>query len=235
MSEKNPHIGHRQRLKQRYLSYGIDGFTQHQALELLLFYAIPYKDTNPLAHKLLDEFGTISAVFDATKEQLHNFGLTDNQIALIKMIPDYSRLYLTDKSRNGSTVIQMDKLCDFFINRFVGRTEEYLYLLLIDSKFKELYSGVVSKGSFNTAEVPIRKIVQLALEYNARYVVIAHNHPTGLALPSAQDIDTTNRLYHALYMVHVRLFDHIIVADNDAVSLANSNYKDLIIANDIET
>ncbi len=235
MAEKNPHIGHRQRLKNRYLKDGIDSFTPHQALELLLFYAVPYKDTNPLAHKLLDAFGSISGVFDATQEQLRDFGLTDNQIALMKMIPDFSRLYLTDRTSNSSKIVQMDKLCDYFISRFVGRNEEYLYLLLVDSKLKELYSGVVSRGSINTADVPIRKIVQLALEYNARYVVIAHNHPTGIALPSAHDIDTTNMLFHALHMVGIRLFDHIIVADNDAVSLANSHYKDLIIANDIET
>ncbi len=219
---ENVHKGHRKRMRDRYLLEGIDSFSEHEALEMLLYHAIPQKNTNPLAHELLNSFGSLSAVFDASPATLRDFGLSDNTIALLKLIPDFARLYLVDKSK--SRPVETKNLCEYFQDKFIGRKTEVLYLLLLDSKNKEIFSGVISKGSINTADVPIRKIVELSLNYNAKSVAIAHNHVSGLALPSKADLVTTEMLYKALALINVRLVDHVIVSEDDAVSLAYTKY-----------
>lgn len=222
MAYSHDHGGHRERMRRKYLENGIDIFSEHEALEILLYYAIPQKDTNALAHKLLKSFGSFSAVFDASPGLLKQFGLTEYQITLLKLMPDLARLYLID--HNKVKPIETSNLCFYFTDKFVGRTSEVMYLLLLDSKDKELYSGVISKGSVNSTDVPIKRIVTLALSYNARAVAVAHNHPGGVALPSQMDMITTNRIYNALQTVGISLIDHVIVAEDDAISLANSLY-----------
>lgn len=232
MSAKNPHEGHRKRLRDRYLREGIDGFEIHQVLELLLFYGIPQRDTNPIAHRLLDEFGSLSMLLDASPERLRESGLSDYTIALIKLIPDVARLYFLDRKFGKDNIVDASALCNYFSPRFVGRGEEVVELLLLDTKFKELYSGVVSKGDLSSAEVPIRKILHLCLNTNARYAVIAHNHLSGLTLPSSGDIVATNVLFKALKTINVKLLDHIIVGDGDSVSLAESKRYNTLLVQD---
>lgn len=223
MGEKNTHDGHRQRMREKYIEHGIESFKEHEALELFLFYGVPYKNTNPLAHKLLDDFGSLSAIFDAPPSLLREYGLSDHLIAHIKLMPDMARLYMIDKVDNPGKVVNMGNLCGYFQPLFFGQNEEVMRLLLLDKKGKQIYSGVISKGSVNSTDVNIRKICELALYYNAKYAAIAHNHPSGLAKPSPRDIDCTNKIFVALQLISVRLLDHIIVADDDSVSMALSS------------
>ena len=222
MAEKNNHVGHRQRMREKYLENGIESFKEHEALELFLFYGVPYKNTNPLAHNLLDDFGSLSAIFDAPPSLLREYGLSDNLIAHIKLMPDMARLYMIDKANNPDKIVDMGNMCRFFQPLFFGMTEEVMRLLLLDKKGKVLYSGIISRGSINSTDVSIRKICELALYYNAKYAAIAHNHPSGLARPSDYDIDCTNKVFIALQLIGVRLLDHIIVADDDSVSMSIS-------------
>lgn len=224
MQDKNIHKGHRKRVKDNFLKNGLDNFEDHQILELLLFYALPQRDTNELAHRLISKFGSISAVFDAPVCELTKFGLSDNTVTLLKLIPDISRIYTVDKHDNDSKIIDVNNLSEYFKDRFIGRNVEFLYLLLLDTKGKEVYSGEISKGSINSTDVPTRKIVELSLLYNAKYVAIAHNHLSGFALPSKQDLVTTQNIYNALNLINVRLIDHIIIAENDSISLKDSMY-----------
>lgn len=236
MADKNLHKGHRQRLRELYLKEGIDNFEHHQALELLLFYAIPQRDTNPLAHKLLDEFGSLSAVFDAPVSQLRRVGLTENTIALLKLIPDFSRLYNMDRTDYDKKRIETSQLCEYFRPKFIGRTSEVMYVLLMDKKYKELYCGMISKGSSNTTDVPISRILELAVMYDAEYVAMAHNHPSGMALPSKPDLKTTKMVFDALRLINKHLVDHVIVCEDDEVSLAQSTvYGRGIFFGDTET
>ena len=182
------HKGHRKRLKEKYLNDGIDNFAEHEILELLLYYALPQKDTNPLAHKLLDSFGSISAIFEAPTSHLLSLGITENTATLLKLIPDITRIYYDDRFNNKSKRIDTSNLCDYFRYKFLGRTVEHLHLLLMDGKYNEVYSGIISKGSLTAANVPIRKIIELSVFYNAQYAVLAHNHLSGIALPSKSDI-----------------------------------------------
>lgn len=222
MAEKNGHEGHRRRMREKYLEHGIESFKEHEALELFLFYGVPYKNTNTLAHNLIDDFGSLSAVFDASPSILREYGLSDHLITHIKLMPDMARLYMIDKVDNPNKIVDMGNLCRYFQPLFFGKTEEVMRLLLLDKKGKQLYSGIISKGSVNSTDVSIRKICELALYYNAKYAAISHNHPSGLAKPSPDDIDCTNKVFVALQLISVKLLDHIIVADDDSVSMALS-------------
>lgn len=222
MSNDNVHSGHRSRVRKKFLDNGIDSFETHEVLELLLFYAVPMKNTSILAHKLLDSFGSISAIFDAPFDALVEAGLTESQAVMLKLMPDITRLYIDDKHNNKSKVVDIDNLPDAIIRKFIGRENENVLALLIDAKGKEVFCGIVSKGSLNDTSLPIRKIVDFSLRYNAKSVIVAHNHPSGVALPSKDDLDATVNLKNALDLIGVRLLDHYIVADNDCVSLAQS-------------
>lgn len=222
MAEKHSHNGHRQRVREKYLQNGIESFKEHEALELYLFYAVPYKDTNELAHRLLNQFGSLSAVFDAPPSALRDFGLSDYVVTLLKLLPDMARLYKIDKTENPSKILNVFELCSYFEPYFHGMTEEVMRLLLIDKKGKELFSGIISRGSINSTDVPIRKITELAMQYNASYAAIAHNHPNGFAKPSSADIASTKKVFISLKLIGVRLVDHVVVADDDSVSMAMS-------------
>ena len=215
----NEHSGHRSRMRERFLHTHFDGFDEHQILEMILFYVYPRTDTNPLAHRLLETFGSIASVLDAPVDRLVDAGLTKNAATFLVMIPDISRVYLNDRNNNQSKIIDFEHLGEYFAPKFIGRDEEAMILLLTDAKGKEVYSGVISKGSFHASEAPVRKIVDLSMRYNAATAAIAHNHPSGVALPSKPDINATIDVGNALKLVGVMFVDHIIVADDDYISI----------------
>lgn len=223
MAENNVHDGHRARVRKRFLQYGLDNFETHEALELMLYYCVPMKNTSVLAHKLLDAFGSLSAVFDAPYDALCKFGLTETQATYLKLMPEIARLYIDDKHNNQDKVVSYDIIADSILRKFIGRESENVLLMLLDAKGKEVFCGIVSTGSLNDASLPIRKIIDFALRYNAKSAIIAHNHPSGVALPSREDLDATVNVKNALALIGVKLLDHFIVADNDCVSLAQSN------------
>lgn len=224
MSEnKGIHDGHRNRVREKFISDGFDGFCDHQILELLLFYAIPRKDTNEMAHKLINSCGSLSSVFDAPYEILEECGLSKNAAVLLKMIPKLCQKYTDDKYKNSNKIITEENIGERIITNFIGISEENVVLLLVDAKGMELFCGIISKGSVSASEIYTRKIVQLAMKFQASGAVIAHNHPSGIALPSNNDIKATINLKKALATVGVRLLDHIIVADMDYMSLAQND------------
>ena len=220
------HEGHRQRLKQRFRDEGLDNFTEVQVLELLLFSCIPRKDTNPIAHDLIDHFGTISQVLDAPVEELIKVpGVTENCALFLHMITEVGRYYLVSRSMRSTVLTTIDKCGEYLVPYFFGRTVETVFLLCLDAKCKVLCCKEVGQGTINSAGVSIRRIVETALGANASTVVLAHNHPSGLAIPSPEDIQTTRRIAVALRAVEVTLADHIVVADGDYVSLVQSGHK----------
>lgn len=226
MDKKADHSGHRKRMRDRYLLQGADGFYPHEMLEMMLYYAVPMKDTNALASRLITTFGSFSAVLDASVAQLKEFGLTENQAVFLKMMPDICRLYINDKHNNGSKIIDPENIGLYICDKFIGREEEHVLLILIDSKGKELYCGMIARGSLTGAQMPIRKIVDLAMHYRAVSAIIAHNHPSGSALPSREDLKATRNIVTALELVGVHFIDHFIVADHDCISLRESGLLD---------
>ncbi len=217
------HDGHRQRLKSRFLSQGLEGFEDHNVLELLLFYSIPQKDTNEIAHLLLNEFGSLHGVFDAPVDALCKVkGVSSHTATMIKLMPALFARYQTDKTADAQVLKSTRDFGRYFLPRFYGKTNEEFHVMLLDDKMKIIRCEKAFEGTVNATQIIIKKLIAMVVNSNATGVVVAHNHPEGIALPSHADRHTTERIYKSLEMINVRLWDHIIVADGDYVSLFDS-------------
>ncbi len=221
------HDGHRQRLRDRFQKEGLENFEEVQVLELLLFYCIPRRDTNPIAHRLLDRFGNINRVLEAPVSELRLIdGISDGAAQFLRLMMETIRFCGVKSPDMPKILTTVDDCGKFLQPYFKSQHNEVVYLLCLDAKRKVLSCKMVGEGSVNSAGVPIRRIVEMALGENAVSAVLAHNHPSGLAIPSDEDRATTIRLAKALSAVDIDLVDHIIYADDDYVSLAQSGLYD---------
>ena len=178
-----------------------------------------------MAHKLLDYFGSLTAVLDAKPEQLEKVeGIGPNVSTFLSLITEVGRYYQVKRSEPGEVLRTIEQCGNYLIPYFFGREQENVFLLCLDAKCKVICCKKVGEGSVNSANISIRRIVEIALEANATSVVLAHNHPSGLAIPSADDIQTTYRVAAALEAVEVALADHIVVSKDDFVSIVQSQY-----------
>lgn len=172
------HEGHRDRVKKRFRQEGLDHFSDIQALELLLFYGIPRVDTNPIAHALLDRFGSLSQVLEASPEELMKVpGVGENAALLLTLIPQMGRFYMVDRSSRVTILQTLEQCADFLVPHFFGRKVETVFILCLDAKCKLLCCKELGEGGPNSTGVSIRKIVETAIGVNAATVVLAHNHP----------------------------------------------------------
>lgn len=220
------HNGHRDRMRQRFLQEGLDGFTDIQVLELLLFYCISRKDTNPIAHALLEQFGSLSQVLEAPVEKLCKVeGIGENAAVFLQLVTQVGRYYLTDRVSKIKVLPTLESCAEYMRPLFFGRKVEMVYLLCLDAKCKVLCCRKMAEGSVNSTGISVRKIVEMALAANASSVVLAHNHPGGLAIPSSEDVAVTRRVVAALQAVEIHFIDHIVVADDDYVSMVQSGYR----------
>lgn len=220
------HDGHRERLRKRFKEEGLDGFSEIQALELALFYAISRKDTNPIAHALLDHFGTLAQVLEAPVEELCKVpGVGENTAVYLRLITELGRFYMVSRTTQTKVLTTLEQCAEYMLPFFYGRRVETVFLLCLDAKCKVLCCKEVAEGSVNAAGISVRKVVETALGANATSVVLAHNHPSGVAVPSGEDVQTTRRIAAALAAVEVHLVDHIVVADEDYVSMAQSGVR----------
>ena len=217
------HDGHRKRLKTQFLIHGED-FHDHQLLELLLCYAIPQGDVNGLAHALLDQFGSLAGVFDALPPSLtRGDGVGEHTAVLLKLIPKLAGRYSTIRSSPGDILASSRAARDYLLPYFqTGPRNEMVYLVCMDAKYKVLGCHKLGEGTVNAADITPRRVVELALAHNASAVLLAHNHVSGLALPSNADLLTTETLARVLREVGVELADHLIFTEDDMVSLKDS-------------
>lgn len=196
-------------MKKRFAEHGFQGMEQHEIVELLLYYAIPRKDTNPLAHRLIDRYGSLSKVCDAPFELLcEDFGLTESAALLLKMVPELAKAYTV--SRQNLHYIDNRRVVELFRPQFFGATVEKLAIALTDAEDNLLLCDVIFEGSVSVSQVPMRKIAGLALRHNAKYVYLAHNHPSGLCVPSRQDLEATHLISQTLTGIGVMLVDHLV-------------------------
>ena len=211
--KKNIHAGHRARVKARYAQHGVSVFSPHELLELLLFYAIPQKDTNPLAHRLIDEFGSVDSVLHAGRDVLSKVeGITPGAIQLLSLIGDTHRYCEQEKQPLGSILRLTEDQVKFLHPRFETMNEEAMWMVTLDVLYRVIGVHKLAGGTPTSAQVGARDVLRYALADNAVFVVIAHNHPSGLALPSQSDLDTTVALANTLQGVGVQLLDHLIFA-----------------------
>ncbi len=221
----NVHDGHRSRLKERYREQGLDTFSDLNALELLLFYAIPRGDVNPLAHRLLDRFQTLSGVMDASVRELCQVdGVGDNTALLLKLVPEMSRRYRISRNGEHPVLDTARRAGEFIVPFFHGQREERLYLITLDPALRVIAVDLMAEGIPNEVTVHTRKFLEICLNRKASRAMLAHNHPSGNPLPSSEDEAITRELRLSLRMVGVELVDHLIVADDMALSMMECGY-----------
>ena len=219
------HSGHRQRLKDQFLTHGMDPIHDVNLLELVLFYAIPRQDTNPIAHRLMDRYGSLTAVLPAPAEDLKKVeGIGESAAVLLKVAGQIGRKARLADAVQSCPMTDVETAGAYLLERYAGETHEIVYELCLDRKGKLLACKRLNDGGASSAALDIRKVVENAILTSASTVILAHNHPSGIALPSDDDCAATTRAAQALQTIGVALADHIIVADDDFVSMAQSGY-----------
>lgn len=215
--------GHRQRQRRRFLAEGLTNFEPYQALELLLFYAIPRRDTAPIARALLERFGSFSAVLNAPVSELCKVeGMGEGAAAFLHLLPAAANYYMVDQNGYRKQILSTQDAVNHLLPRFVGVNQEQLYLLCLDNGARILFEGPLSQGTVDRSALPLRSITETALRVQASVILLAHNHPRGFAIPSQSDIQSTHTIQRLLFPLGIRLADHIVISDNDCVSMASS-------------
>ena len=226
VKKENPHAGHRNRLKDRFVNEGgLEHFELHNVLEILLFFGIPQKDTNEIAHELIRTFGGFPQVFLADVEQLAAVkGMTRNAAILIKLVSEVYRRFIDENKEKEEVLDTADKIRKYLIPKFAGRSEETVYLLCMNNACKLLRADIISKGNKSMAHVDLRKVAEIAFQCGAVSVILAHNHPHGIAKPSWNDENTTRRMQKVLSQLNIEFLDHFIVSGETAVSMMELGY-----------
>lgn len=221
---KNLHEGHREKLRQRFVEEGLSAFEDHQVLEMILFYTIPRKDTNALAHRLIEKFGTLENILDASPEVLVSESeVNKNTAVFLSMIPQLARRYLLQKQGKKPVLDSSPKAGKFITSLFIGKNYEAFYVCCLNSQNQLNYAALVHEGTINEAPVYPRLIVETALRYQASSVILAHNHPGGSLKPSTADIEVTRRICDALGTISIIVVDHMIVAGDSYFSFAENS------------
>lgn len=217
------HDGHRERMRQRFKKEGLSNFEPHEVLELLLYYCIPRGDTNATAHKLIERYKTVGRALQASTKELQMFdGIGENTAFFLSLLNAANRYINVEQATEENILYDVDAYRDYLQPLFGGLTHEVAYLLCLDAKRMVLGHYKISEGSSVSTGLPTRKIVDIALTSKAASVILAHNHPGGLAIPSEEDKIATMHLANVLYSVDVILADHIIFSGDDFMSMTKS-------------
>lgn len=219
----NVHEGHREKMKRRFVEEGLGAFEDHQVLELLLFYTIPRKDTNVLAHRLLERFGTLESLFDASPEDIQRTGeVSWNTAIFLTMIPQLARRYMLMKQGKKPVLDSSAKAGQYIASLFIGKNYEAFYVCCLNSQNHLIYAALVHEGTINEAPVYPRLIVETALRHKASSIILAHNHPGGSLKPSGADIEVTRKICEAMKTISIPVIDHMIVAGSNYFSFAEN-------------
>ncbi|WP_409967884.1 DNA repair protein RadC [Bengtsoniella intestinalis] len=219
------HDGHREKMRERFRSGGIDHFADHEVLELMLYYAIPRINTNEIAHRLIDRYGTLADVLEAPVEDLEQVeGIGRGAATFLHLVPSVVRKAKMDQSSRELAMTSTEAAGTYLLECFAIEKVEVIYMLCIDRKGKLIACKRLGDGGMKSVDINVRKLMEYALLTGATGVILSHNHPSGVALPSEDDYIATAMVYNALDTIGVTLMDHIIVADGDFVSMADSGY-----------
>jgi len=216
------HEDHRQRVRERFLSAGLESFPPHNVLELLLFYSIPRRDTNEIAHRLLEHFGSLVNVLDAAPEELCKVeGVGMGVATHISFVAQLARRYLAEQSLDKRSFRSSQEFHQFVISQFIGEKNEVTYLFCLDNANRLLHHSKVSLGTKYSVSLDNRTLLETAFHHSATKVVLAHNHPNGLCAPSSNDIQLTRAAAKLYHEVNIQLLDHLIIANGECFSMAS--------------
>lgn len=229
MEKKNLHKDHRQRVRSRYLKEGAGAMADHNIVELLLFFGIPYKDTNDIAHELIERFGDLNGVLEAPFEELVKVrGVGENAATLITLVHDISGIYNERRILSVNEDNEQNDYKNFISLKYAGETKEMVYLVCLDSQGKIQRCVKICDGTPDSVTIDNRVIMETVIRFDSKNVVIAHNHANGFAVPSVADVTATRNIIPLLSGIGVNLVDHVIVSPDDVFSMAtNHKYADL--------
>lgn len=216
------HAGHRKRMRERFLQTGLDGFQEHEILELLLFYAIPRVDVNPLAHRLLQRFGSLHDVLAAPVRTLTEVeGMTQNAAVYLHLL---ASVYAAapERTYHQLPLDSPSALCAYFQQLYAYENREILRLACLDERYYLRNCHVLAEGSLTHVSSSIRTVVEHAVLDHCGIVVLAHNHPNARAQVSRDDPISTRQLSEYLKTLSITLHDHIIVGENNVISMRDS-------------
>ena len=217
------HEGHRERVREQVKKNGLAGMAPHNVLELLLFYTNPRKDTNELAHRLINTFGSFSAVLDAPHEALLKVpGVGEATATFLKLLPATAGFYMVDKNKPRALINSTKAAGEYLIPYFIGLTNEELHMVSLNDKREVIRCTKLSQGITNATIINTKQIMAEVLNTGATSVILAHNHPAGFALPSHEDVTATNNVLKSLRSVNVELVDHLVIFNDDFVSMRDS-------------
>lgn len=226
--KKSIHAGHRERLRERFRREGLSAFSEHEALELLLTYAIPQRDVNPLAHALVKHFGSLAGVLDAEESELMRVdGIGRHAASLITLMPQLFGVY--QKSSLGARPV-LSTLGDakrFCASLFTGVHGERFYVICLDQMGHVLYTELLYEGTVDEVMIYPRQIVEMVMRHHAYGVMFVHNHPSGQPLPSQADLDTTETIIKALQLISVRVVDHLIFTKESVYSMIRQSQYEM--------
>ncbi len=219
----NIHAGHRSRLRDRFMKEGLSGFSEHEILELLLTYAIPQRDVNPLAHALITRFGSLSGVLDAGEHELMQVdGIGKNAASLLCLMPELLGAYQKSNLGHRPLMTDLTQAKKYAQALYLGVHEERAYMLCLDQTGRVICPVLLYKGSIDRVPFHPRDIVEAALRHHAYAVILIHNHPGGTPLPSKSDYAATQLVLDALNVIGIRLFDHLIFGGDELFSMRRS-------------
>lgn len=215
----NPHDGHRERMRNRFLQDAAS-LADHELIELMLFYSLPRKNTNELAHALLNRFSSLKGVFTADMAELCDVpGMGGNSAVLVKCVAELAARFYTEKEKRIG-FYTVAEAAEYIVDLLYPCTSEELHIFCLDSGLKLIGSKKLAEGSVIAVAVNTRHIVKTAINMDAVYVILAHNHPGSSPFPSIQDIEMTNSISSVLEGVGIKLCDHIITSGRQFYSFS---------------
>ena len=221
--DKHLHQGHRGRMRDKF-KINPALLEDHELLEIALYYPVARQNTNETAHRLINKFGSFRRVFDAEMEQLQEVeGIGENTAFYLRVISEIILRYSRDAHYITHPLTSRAQLMEYLCSLFVGESKEKVYLILLSSAGRIVHTEKIGSGFSGMSEISIKKMNALAVGKNAAAAVLAHNHPDGIAKPSAQDIATTRKIQIILEHLGVTLIDHFIVVDNECVPILHNN------------
>lgn len=220
MEVKKLHNGHRQRFKERFRQTGIESFADHEVIEMLLYFGIPYKNTNDLAHVLLNKFGGISDVLDADYEELVNVsGIGDHTALLIVFMRELFRRYSKDKLSQKRVYKDADSIAEYAITHYIGVTSEHVELFLFDAAGHMIDHVTLCEGSLSSCSVNPELLGKYIYAARAASFVICHNHPSGMLVPSDEDLIVTREIYRAFSALNKHMMGHLLICGGQYVDI----------------
>lgn len=221
------HAGHRARLRERFLKEGLSGFPEHEALELLLTYAIPQRDVNPLAHRLIERFGSFHGVLEASESELTRVeGVGRHAASLICLMPQLMSYYQRNAMGERPQITNLLEAKQYCGALFIGAHEELFYVVSLEKSGRVIKTELLHRGTVDEIAVYPRIVAETAFRHHAHSVLLAHNHPGGSGMPSQADYDATRAIVEALKVLSIGVVDHLIFHGAGVYSMSRESQCD---------